>query len=102
MKEEIIKLIEKKIHEISVTKDDNAHWDGQKGGLGKAIDIIRNYTSKTKLKPTKKTLDAEKWVNNYIKKNGHKPTYQEISNGLGISKTATFYRCRILRECNVL
>ena len=102
MKEEIIKLIEQKIHEISVTKDDNSHWDGQKGGLGKAIDIIRDYKVKTKLKPTAKTLDAEKWVNSYIEKNEYNPTYKEISDGLGISKTAAFYRCRILRDCNVL
>lgn len=80
-----------------MTKDNNEHWDGFKGGLAASLKIIREIKSKT-YKPTAKTIQAEEWVDNYIQAHKYHPTYKEISDGLKISKTAAFHRCRTFRQ----
>jgi hypothetical protein len=50
------------------------------------------------MKTTKKTLEAEAWVDRFIEKHKYPPTYKEIAEGLKLSETATFARCRTFRE----
>lgn len=50
------------------------------------------------MKQTPKTIEAEKWVDKFILDNNKPPTYDEISKGLNISKTASFHRCRFIRD----
>lgn len=50
------------------------------------------------MRKSKKVLAAEEFVNNYIKHFGEKPSYSEIADGLGISKTAAYMRCKKLRN----
>lgn len=49
-------------------------------------------------KITQKTIEAEKWVDKFILDNNKPPTYDEISKGLNISKTASFHRCRFIKD----
>lgn len=45
-----------------------------------------------------KIKEAEAWVDNYIKLNNNPPTYEEVAQGLVISKTAAYARCRFCRK----
>lgn len=46
---------------------------------------------------TTKEKQAEEFVNQFISDHEKPPTYDQISIGLGISKTAAYYRCRSFR-----
>jgi len=50
------------------------------------------------MKKTKKTIEAEEFVSQFIADNNRQPTFDEISKGLGISKTAAFARCRFMKK----
>lgn len=50
------------------------------------------------MKPTEKTIEAEKWVDDYINKHGYPPTYEELAEGLKISKTSAYARARVFRD----
>ena len=47
---------------------------------------------------TKKQLETEAWVDEYILTNGYPPTYQEIETQFSINASTAHYRCRNFRE----
>ena len=49
------------------------------------------------MRQTKKMKETEDWVDRFIEKHKYPPTYKEIAEGLKISETATFARCRGFR-----
>lgn len=51
-----------------------------------------------KSKRTKKQLETEKWVDEYIEKNGFPPTYAMIEDEFKIDASAAYYRCRNFRH----
>jgi hypothetical protein len=50
------------------------------------------------MKQTAKTIEAEEWVDRYIAKKSNAPTYQQLADGLRISKTAAYSRARGFRD----
>ena len=90
MKDKLIQSFRDKINEIEVTKDNNKHWNGVKDGLSKAINITRDLFNPVH-KSTAKTQEAEKWVNDFIIKHHHPPTYKQVAEGLNLASTNTAY-----------
>ena len=53
----------------------------------------------TKRKPTQKTIETEKYVDEYIEENGYPPTYEEIVQQFNLKSTSAAYnRCRAFRN----
>jgi hypothetical protein len=51
------------------------------------------------MKPkTKKQIETEKWVDEYIEKFNYPPTYQQIQNHFKIDASAAHFRCRNFRD----
>lgn len=50
------------------------------------------------IRKSQKIIETEKVVDEYIEKNGSPPTYKVLASLLGISTTATFFRCANFRD----
>lgn len=57
--------------------------------------IFKNTIMKPK---TKKQIETEKWVDEYILKFNYPPTYQQIKEHFKIDASAAHFRCRNFRD----
>ncbi len=50
------------------------------------------------IRKSKKVLEAEKYIDEYILKFGNPPTYEKLAEHLGVAQNTAWYRCRKIRD----
>ena len=45
-----------------------------------------------------KVIETERWVDEYIEKHGHPPTYEEVGKQFGLGRSHSYQRCTKFRH----